>query len=306
MWLSLPIVAVFAWEKKTGMNLFANLGGVPARTIIRDGELRCQGPFPHPILAGYFWASLLPVFLSRWWKSAAAKPLVIASLVAGSGIVILSSATTPLLGGIAGIGVMSLYAIRSYMRPLRWAALGVLASLHIVMNAPVWHLLGRVNVVTGSTGYHRYRLIDAAIAHFGEWFLIGTESTGHWGRQMFDLTNQYVREGVKGGLLGLVLFCAILAYGFQGVGRSWRRAPRFQTRMLIWSLGCFLFANAVMFLAISFSYSRQNLVPWYFVLAALATLAPAPARRSVRRRATTSERRAPAARPGAPDPSPAR
>jgi hypothetical protein len=86
------------------------------------------------------------------------------------------------------------------------------------MKAPVWFLLARLTVVGGSTGYHRAYLIDRAIANFGEWFLVGVPSTSHWGWGLQDVTNQFIVEGTRGGLLTLVLFVAVIVYCFKGLG----------------------------------------------------------------------------------------
>ena len=48
----------FAVEATTGRNMFSAFGGVPSLTVVRDGRLRCQGAFAHPILAGVFWAAM--------------------------------------------------------------------------------------------------------------------------------------------------------------------------------------------------------------------------------------------------------
>ena len=55
-------------EWATGRNLFSIFGGVPEFTQIRDDRLRCQGPFGHPILAGTFGATLMPLMLSLFWQ----------------------------------------------------------------------------------------------------------------------------------------------------------------------------------------------------------------------------------------------
>src|SRR5690606_21040287 len=65
---AVPVAVAFLIENRTGRNLFAFLGGVPQLTIVRDGRLRCQGAFPHAILAGCFWASLVPLFVAMWWQ----------------------------------------------------------------------------------------------------------------------------------------------------------------------------------------------------------------------------------------------
>ena len=70
MLISVPVAAFFLLENRTGRNVFSVFGGVPEITVVRYGRLRCQGAFSHAILAGCFWASLIPLFTARWWKSA--------------------------------------------------------------------------------------------------------------------------------------------------------------------------------------------------------------------------------------------
>src|SRR5690606_22754408 len=57
--MSVPVATAFLLEWATRYNMFSVFGGVPAETPIREGRLRCQGPFAHPILAGTFWAACL-------------------------------------------------------------------------------------------------------------------------------------------------------------------------------------------------------------------------------------------------------
>ena len=76
--------------------------------------------------------------------------------------------------------------------------------------APARALLNRIDIVGGSTGYHRYILVDEFIRRFGEWMLVGTKTTVTWGLGLFDLTNQYVVVGVDGGILSLTLFLVVI------------------------------------------------------------------------------------------------
>ena len=45
--------------------------------------------------------------------------------------------------------------------------------MHVLMKQPVWHLLSRVDVAGGSTGWHRYHLVDKFIENWREWWLLG-------------------------------------------------------------------------------------------------------------------------------------
>ncbi len=63
----IPLAFLFAVEKTTGKNIFSVLGGVPEFTDMRNNRLRCQGPFRHPILAGTFGATAMPLFVGLWF-----------------------------------------------------------------------------------------------------------------------------------------------------------------------------------------------------------------------------------------------
>jgi hypothetical protein len=113
-------------------------------------------------------------------------------------------------------------------------------------------------------------LIDEAINHFFEWFLIGVQETGHWGYGLEDVTNQYVLEGVRGGILSLALFISIIVISFRDVGFLWRSARSKSLTMLAWALGVCLFIHCMNFLAVS--YFGQITVIWYMLLAMIASL----------------------------------
>jgi len=46
--------------------------------------------------------------------------------------------------------------------------------------SPIWFLIGRLSAIIGGTGWARSELIDQAIKHFSEWWLLGTTYTAHW------------------------------------------------------------------------------------------------------------------------------
>ena len=54
------------------VNVFGFLGGAPITPQVRDGQIRAQAIFGHPLLAGCFGATLVPLFY--WlWKSGRSK-----------------------------------------------------------------------------------------------------------------------------------------------------------------------------------------------------------------------------------------
>lgn len=48
--LLIPLAVLMGFERATGRNLFSVLGGVPEWSQLRNGKVRCQGPFNHPIV----------------------------------------------------------------------------------------------------------------------------------------------------------------------------------------------------------------------------------------------------------------
>ena len=60
----IPLAVAMVVERTTGRNAFAVLGGVgESDGLLRDGKVRAQGAFEHPILAGTFGATLLPLMI---------------------------------------------------------------------------------------------------------------------------------------------------------------------------------------------------------------------------------------------------
>lgn len=294
VWVSIPVVIFFAIENATGRNLFAFLGGVPEITLVRDGRMRCQGAFSHPILAGCFWASLVPLIAARWWgDSQRDRALAVLGLITSLMLVWLSASSTPVMGVLFAILGAVMFKLRHRMRAVLWGVTGTLAVLHVAMSKPVWHLAARLDVVSGSTGWHRYHLIDEAINRIGEWGLIGTKGTGHWGWALADITNNFLLQGVQGGLATMVLFIVFIGLGFGAVGRMWRAARQDRRRVaLAWALGISLFVHCMNFMAVA--YFGQITMLWYFLLATIASLAPprrAAATAPAARRAAAGRRR---------------
>lgn len=277
----LPVAAAFAYEMTSGRNIFAFLGGVPEMTVIRQGKLRCQGAFAHPLLAGTLMAALTPLILSLWWHGR--RVLCVAGVAASVFVIYSTQSTTPLTGLICVGVVFLLFPLRAYTIWL-WAGLGaLLLVLHFLMNHPVWHLITRLDLVGGSTGYYRFLLIDEFFNRFDEWWLLGTRTTDHWWEWgMGDLANQYVLEGVDGGLLTLSMFLLIIALGYANIAAVLRRSRcQHGVQILAWALFASLSAHVVSFLGVS--YFGQTVMGWYLTLGLIASLAsPSPAPRTVR------------------------
>jgi len=296
---SIGVAVSFIIENRTQQNMFHIFGGVPQFTDIRNGRLRCQGAFAHSILAGCFWACLIPLYCVRGWFG---RGWLLTAIGIGTALLIvaLSSSSTPIMSILFGILAGSTFLVRKALRWWRWLILAWLAVLHFVlMNMPVWHLLARVDIISGSTGWHRYHLVDKCIEYFPEWWMAGTLQTGHWGPGLHDVTNQYVAEGVTGGLGRLLLFTACVVTAFIGVSRSLRmpqQPPAY--RYMVWALGTALFMHCMNFIGVS--YFEQIVVEWHMTLAIASSLTLVPGADVSRQLQTSNvtDPRIPSAAPG--------
>jgi hypothetical protein len=280
--VSIPTALFFLVESQTGRNLFSIFGGVAEITTVREGRLRCMGAFGNAILAGCFWASLMPLMAARGLRPGASRGLSIVGLCAALVIVVACASSTPLMGVAMGLVALAIFPFRGSMRAIRWGLVAVLLGLHLVMKKPVWHLISRIDLVGGSTGYHRYKLIDSFIRNIDEWFLVGTGSTAHWGWGLFDIANQYVAYGVRGGILSFALFIAVLALAFRQTGLVLHRVRGDRSKTAYaWAAGTAVFMHVCMFFAVS--YFGQIEVVFYASLGVIASLtvttmhAPVPA-----------------------------
>ena len=274
--VSIPVAAFFAIEWKTGRNLFGALGGVPEFTHVRDGRRRCQGAFAHPILAGCFWAAVMPLMASLWWrKDLIGRVLAVVGCVMATGIVFTCSSSTPVMAIIFGMIGAAMFLFRKQMHIIFWGGVVLLIGLDLVMNKPVYHLIARITVFNSSTGWHRYNVIHQAVTHFSEWWMMGVQSTLHW-NGLYDITNEFVLVAIRGGLLTLIMFLGVMTCSYISVGRLWRYSrPNRHLVIASWALGVSLFIHTMSF--ISVSYFGQIEVIWHLLIAAIASLAPTKA-----------------------------
>ena len=256
------LVPLVALEWSTGRNPFVILGRV--MTNVRAEQYRCQAAFPHSIMLGLFWVALVPLFVGLgitqkkkaiYWIAAAASVF----------ITMASASSTPVL--VLAIILLGLlwFRWRRFTAKAGLCLAGLLAALHIVMRAPVWHLLARINVVGASTGWHRYNLIDKAIEHFDEWFLIGCRTTEHWGFGLGDVTNQYILEGVRGGFITLLIFLVIIYRVLKTLLNLSLQEKDSKEQFLIWCLFTMIIGHCVAFMGVS--YFGQITMLWYMMLA---------------------------------------
>lgn len=280
-----PVALEMLFEQATHRNLFAVFGGVEETPAIRNDRLRSQGPFAHAILAGTVGAVCAPLMIGIWRKHPLAARIGLAACLL---MVVTSASSGPLLSLIVGAVALLLWRWRHLTRQMWIAAIVGYILLDVVMKAPAYYLIARVDVVGGSTGYHRAALIQSSIEHLDEWWFAGTDYTRHWmpdgvpwSEDHADITNYYLGMGVKGGLPLMLLFILILWTGFRNLGETlrWQTDAPVEDQFFVWALGACLLAHAAT--AISVAYFDQSVIFIYLALALTTSLAvvsrPCPA-----------------------------
>ena len=274
----IPLTILMLNEYTTGRNLFSIFGGVDEFTAMRDGKVRCQGPFAHPILAGSFGATIMPLFIFAWYKNTKNKVICIIGVLSSTIIAILSVSSGPIVAYLFGLIGLFMWPLRRQMQIVRYIILFCIISLHLIMKAPVWYLMARMADLTGGHGWYRAAVIDAAIEHISEWWAIGTQNTAHWGLTVLpeypmksDITNQYINIGIDGGIITMLLFILIIVVMFRHLGNALKvmQQQPHHIQILLWSMGATLFAHTMNFFSVS--YFDQIIVFWYLLLAMIAT-----------------------------------
>jgi hypothetical protein len=271
-----PVALEMINELLTGHNLFAAFGGVPESVVVRGERLRAQGPFLHAILAGTVGAACLPLMIGIWRTHPRyAKVGLAACLV----MVVTSASSGPLMSVIAGIFALVLWRWRQWTKRMRIAAVVGYILLNLVMKAPAYFLIARIDLISSSTGWHRAELIRQAIAHLNEWWFAGTTYTRHWmpygvswSKDHCDITNQYIGYGVFGGLPLMLLFIGALWTAFRYVGKFLDRNANGDVgdSWVAWALGAALFAQAAS--CVSVYYFDQSFIFLFLNLAVIGSL----------------------------------
>jgi hypothetical protein len=191
-------------------------------------------------------------------------------------MVVTCASSGPIASLLMSAFALVLWRWRHLTRQIRIAAVAGYIVLDIVMKAPAYYLLARIDLVGSSTGWHRAALIEAAISHLNEWWLSGTDYTRHWlatgvpwSEDHIDITNYYLGLGVKGGLPLMLMFIVIMWFGFRNIGITLRTQAEadspVEDQFFVWSIGASLLAHAAT--AVSIAYFDQSVVFIYLTLA---------------------------------------
>lgn len=265
------------------------------------GEVRAQGPFSHPILAGTFGSVAFPVFVGILFGLKKRRTLFAVACAGAIAITLASGSSGPLMAFWAGLVGWAIWWFRKYSRQMWWTTIALAVVVHFIREKSIWHLIFvRVSNFVGGTGSHRYWLVETFISRFSEWALLGTSNMASWGWGLQDATNQYVLEGVTGGLVTFVLFFLVLATGFRQLRLARHACERLYGAKSLWALLAWgssvsLAVHCVSFLSVS--YFGQMLQFFFFFLATVPAMSRARHPKRVKSREPSRAAKAPTAMP---------
>ena len=271
--VAVPVMIGFIIEKSTRYNIFSTFGGVPEITAIRDGKLRAQGAFTHPIIAGVFWV----VFMGMFFGVLLAKIRTIRDFIIGwigtisaALAALMTASSTPIAGLLIVLVGWCTFPLRAHLRAIRWTILFVAVFLHVLSRNGIHALLfTKISFITASTGHWRYMLIDGMIDSFSQWALIGKRDA-NFNYAFRDITNDYIATALHGGVITLVLKIAAIAFAFAAIGRVIRAAQNRADLLLAYGLGVGLLT--VILSMLSVSMFLQGEIPVYLTLGMAASL----------------------------------
>jgi hypothetical protein len=267
-----PLAILGVIESVTGWQPYAPLWrfspwfrGGPVVSEGRFGLARAVGPFSHAILFGGGFAMFLPLiyYLRRErgdWRYLSYIIFVIALLGALS-----SMSSGPWVMVIVVIFCLVMEKHKKFVKPLFILLVFSCISIGIASNRPFYHVIASWANPLGGASWHRAKLIDLAIEHFNEWWMVGYgDKDPGWGPQLgmgrTDVTNEYILNGVRYGIFGVIALCAVLAKAFRGLISTYRRINDPAIKSLCWAFGSLLFSIAVAWMSVSFFGQLSTLV----------------------------------------------
>ncbi len=264
--IAIPVAIAFTVEQYTRYNFFAIFGGIPEMTAMRDGKLRSQGSFVHPITAGVFWASFAPLFMAQIMsKKNDLSYLMIGWIGFITAVIcaLMTNSSTSIAGLLIGIAGWCFFKFRRHLRTFFWITLAVMLILHVASTNGLHHVIfTKISFVSGSTGYHRYRLFDGFFDNFTKWFVMGTNNR-MFNRSFIDVTNQYITTGLNGGLIALILQISVIVMAFKAIGRALKTSVQRHDTLLIFGLGVGFLTAVISFTATG-SHGEGNIPLFLF------------------------------------------
>ncbi|MFN3863724.1 MAG: O-antigen ligase family protein [Erythrobacter sp.] len=182
----------------------------------RLGLLRAAGPFPHPILAGLFFATLLPLF---WFSGLRGWPRVVGIGAALASLFTVSSAA--LLALTSGAVLIAYDRLTEWIANITWRLFFILFGIFIFVaelgtKSGTFNLIVRFGSLNSDSAYYR-----TLIWRFGKksveahpWFGIGYKD---WERPLWmssSVDNYWLLQAIQVGIVPPLIYAIVLLLAF--------------------------------------------------------------------------------------------
>ena len=229
---------------------------------VRSGFYRAGGSFSHPILFGAVFAMFFPlVFWLRHQSSSwrIISYVIIPVLIIGT---LSSMSSGPVMMLIFTICFVMVEHHKNWVKPLLVFLAISCVFVEIFSNRPFYHVLASYADPFSGAGWHRAKLIDLAIEHFHEWWLVGYGQTDPgWGPALgmswTDITNHYLITGVRYGMFGVVALFGMLFMSLHMLIQINKVSKNPLLKSWLWALGSVMVAFIISFNAFTV-YGQAN------------------------------------------------
>lgn len=259
-----PLAILGVIESTTGWQPFAPLrrfspwfAGETGVSQGRYGFARAVGPFSHAILFGGGFAMFLPlIYYLRYQKNSWRSYAYVLSGIALLGA-LSSMSSGPWVMTLAAMLCLGIEKHRQRLKFLLMFSVLSCILIGIASNRPFYHVVVDLANPLGGAGWHRAKLIDLAIEHFDEWWMVGYgDRDPGWGPDLgmvrTDVTNEFILAGTRYGILGIIGLCAVVAQAFRDLASTHKKRAQPAMKSLCWAFGTLLFAVVVTWMSVSF------------------------------------------------------
>jgi hypothetical protein len=218
----------------------------------RHGFFRAIGPSGHPITFGASFAMFVPLIYWLRYREGISRSLcyfMTAMAVLGT---VSSMSSGPLVLLLLIIVCLILEDFKEWVKPLIIFSVFSCIGIGIISNRPFYHVFASYVNPFGGTGWHRAKLIDLAIEHFNEWWLMGYGGLDPgWGpatgRDWTDVTNHYIIYGVMYGILGVIALVGVLVTSLIMMIRCYKIEKDPMLKSCFWALGGLIISFMISF-----------------------------------------------------------
>jgi hypothetical protein len=298
------VESVTGWQPFRVWKLYCPWAGeVDMTAQMRHGFYRAVGPHAHPILFGTAFVLFAPlVRLLRHERGRWKRFGFFATVMAFVGA-LTSMSSGPWVMAIVTVFCLYLEKHKNWVRSIVITFIVGCAVVGIISNRTFYHVLASYANPLGGSGWHRARLIDLAVEHFDEWWLVGYgDRDMGWGKSLgmtwTDITNEYIMFAVNYGLIGVIALCGILFGGIYKLYLLNKQVKDRQGRSIFWALGSII---AVLTLSFNSCALFGQAFTFFYVIIGMVGASDnliAPASQKVRaRRVSTVQRRPVRAQP---------